>query len=822
MKRNYFFKLALALLTAILPLKYVNCQTFVNESFAKKIGTNFIELKTEKVDAKLDVFHVENTSDGTPALYIFNVEGGGFVIVSASKNVIPVLAYSDENSYEGEIPDGAMYFIDNYRRNVEYFNKEGRAADEEVETFWKALQNKELPAAKNSRTVSPLVETRWNQDCFYNELAPEAPGWGPCGHCYAGCVACAMSQIMKYWNYPAQGKGSHSYVHNTYGQQSANFGATTYQWNQMPVEIWNSNMAVATLMYHCGVSVNMNFGPEGSGAMSSEVETALRKYFGYCAAKYIERSGIEEDAWKAMLKADLDKAQPMYFSGSSASGGGHAFVCDGYDNYDFFHFNLGWSGISDGFYNINDVAGFNQNETVVMNIVPMPINSDENGIIYVTSDGNGDGSSWENATRYLEYASSVACDLSSKIWVKAGTYYGDLESTKGAFTIYDNNRIYGGFAGNESPDFNLDDRDFESNATILDGMNQRRVLYQSDHFLNASYSVWDGFTIQNGNAGAGAGAYLCSNSRFVNCKFLNNNASGFGGGAYVISAYYENASVKFTNCSFENNNGSLGGALCDVLGIDLLNCDFRNNNATSKGGAFYVYQNKTPKLVNCIFAGNTAKEAAIYNRGKMTMINCNVVDNEAVENCGGLHNDNHYSKIYNSVFWGNKVNGNPSQIDGTSKFYYCAVEGGMAGENMLTIDNPCFTDAENGDYSLLQNSPLIDAGDKSVNGVTGPDILGNQRVVNDKVDVGAVEYQGAESLGEVDEATFAVYPNPVDDVLFINIGDAITDIEISNGLGQVVMRLDGMSGVASVDVSELTAGLYFVRVNGTVKKIFKQ
>lgn len=825
MKKNNFSKLALALLMAIFSLGKLNAQSFVNESFAKKIGKNFIELKTGRSDVKLDVFHVENDSDGNPALYIFNVEGGGFVIVSASKNLNPIMAYSDVNSYEGEIPETAKYFIDNYRQNVEYYNKVNRAVDDNVAAMWKSLEDNVLPAAKNTNVVDPLIQTRWNQDCYYNALAPSTGGgwWGgPCGHCYAGCVACAMSQVMKFWDHPAQGRGSHSYVHHEYGTQSANFGATTYDWDNMPNEIWSDNIAIATLMYHCGVSVNMDFGPDGSGAQSRDVETAMRKYFGYCSATYKERTQYEEDEWIALLKSDLDKGHPMYFSGSGEPGG-HAIVCDGYDERDYFSFNLGWSGSGNGFYDINDVAGFNQNEAVVMNIVPLSINSDANGIIYVSADGTGDGSSWTNATKYLEFASSVATEVSNQIWVKSGTYYGDLENSNGAFTIYDNNRIYGGFTGDETADFDLNDRDLEANPTILDGMNQRRVVFQSDHFQNAAYSIWDGFTIQNGNSGAGAGAYLCSNSRFVNCKFLNNNATGFGGGVYVISAYYENATVKFENCTFENNSGSMGGGICDMLGITLLNCDFRGNSANTKGGAYYVYTNKQPKITNCIFAKNSAKEAgAIYNRGKFTMINCDVVDNEAVETCGGLHNDNHYSKIYNSVFWGNKANGVANQIDGDSKFNYCAVQGGFDGEHMIAIDSPCFTDTENGDYSLMANSPLIDSGDKSVTGVTGPDILGNQRIVGPQIDLGAIEYQGMSGFEEMSENSFLIYPNPANDVINIELGDRKTDVEIFNCLGQVVRRLAGISGTVQVNVSDLNDGMYFVNINNKVEKVVKR
>ena len=838
MKKNYFHKVMIALVAMLLSVNGLFAQSFVNESFAKQIGENFIANKTRNEKSQLNLIHTENGVDGQPNLYIYNVEGGGFVIVSASKNMKPVLAYSVMHSYEGEIPEPAWYFINNYSKNVDFCDENNvKMAGADAE--WKALANNELPAVRNTKTVDPMIQTLWNQDYPYNYYAPETSGgwWGggPGGHCYAGCVACAMSQIMKYWDHPVRGHGSHSYTHSTYGVQSADFGATTYNWAIMPNELGyqadDPAKAVALLMYHCGVSVDMNFGPDGSGAQSKAVENAMRQYFGYGGALYLERSKFESEAeWIALLKSELDKSQPMYFSGSSDSGSGHAIVCDGYDANDYFHFNLGWSGSGNDYYSINDVAGFHNNEAIVMNIVPLEINADENNIIYVSADGTGDGSSWANATPYLEYASARSIDGINKVWVKTGTYYGDLSNLNGAFLIYKNNRVYGGFAGNEGPDFNLADRDFEANPTILDGQNQRRVLYQTDHFQNHEYALWDGFTIKNGNTGAGAGAYLCCNSRFENCKFLNNYSIGFGGGAYVITAYYDNATVQFTKCTFEGNHGSLGGGLCDMMGAHLLNCRFSNNDALTKGGAYYVFANKQSNIVNTIFDHNTAKlGGAMYNKGKISMINCDIVDNQTLENGGGLVNETQYSKFYNSVIWGNTAAGEPNQIEGTSKFYYCAIQGGFTGTNIIDLaqandgtDNvnyPRFVNPDEGDYTIERNSVCVDAGDNSVSGITGPDLLGNQRIVNNIIDLGAIEYQGTLSVADVDEASFELYPNPFDNQLNVKM-DGDIYVEIFNCLGQKIASEKSQDEMI-LNTSGWEKGVYLVTVNGKTIKVIK-
>ncbi len=833
MNKKYFYKILFILNVMLFSVNGLFAQGIVSESFAKKIGENFISNKMEKENVALSLFHTENGADNQANLYIFNVEGGGFVIVSASKNAKPVLAYSLEHSYDGEIPEPARYFIDSYSHNIDYCEERGILMNDAVEMEWKSLEDNELPATKNTQTVSPLIETLWDQGYPYNYYAPECDNYWNGNHCYAGCVACAMSQIMKYWDHPVHGHGSHSYTHSEYGVQSADFGATTYNWAIMPNSLgWyvdDAALAVALLMYHCGVSVNMDFGPSGSGAQSKDVETAMRKYFGYCSAIYRERSQYSEEQWIALLKSDLDKSLPMYFSGNNGSVG-HAIVCDGYDDRDYFDFNLGWSGSGNGYYNINDVAGYNRNEAVVMNIKPLEINSDDNGIIYVASDGEGDGSSWTNATHYLEYASAMASNMTTKIWVKAGTYYGDVDNDNGAFMIYKRNKVYGGFAGNEGPDFNLDDRDIEANPTILDGQGVRRVLYQADNITTTETAVWDGFTIQNGYAASGGGASIGGNMRFENCKIMNNHSDGFGGGVHINSPYYSGSKVYFINCLFENNSGSMGGALCDMIGATIQDCRFTNNTVTTKGGAYYLSMNKESKIVNSIFDNNNAKlGGALYSNGKMTIINCDCIGNNAQENGGAMYNEKHNSNIFNSIFWNNTKNGTPNQITGVSNFHYCAIQGGFSGDNIINLANendgsesgnyPRFENPNEGNYALDRLSVCVDAGDNSVSGITAFDFLGNQRIVNNIIDLGAIEYQYDLSVDEAEEDLFFIYPNPFDNQLVITM-DGQINVEIYNSLGQKITSAEAQDEM-TIDTSDWNNGVYFVRVNGNTVKVVK-
>jgi hypothetical protein len=227
----------------------------------------------------------------------------------------------------------------------------------------------------DGRSVNPLLGTTWNQSCFYNELCPSDPNapYGYCGHVPVGCVALAMAQVMKYWDYPVSGTGSHSYYASPYGWQSADFGNTTYEWDNMPGSLNNDNLSVATLIYHCAVSVNMQFGPNGSGAFTGDARNSLVNYFDYDAeAAFIYKSSYSDPVWESMLRDELDMGRPVIYRGQGT--GGHAWVCDGYAADNYFHMNWGWGGYANGYFYLSALnpAGnnFNSNQAAIMGIVP--------------------------------------------------------------------------------------------------------------------------------------------------------------------------------------------------------------------------------------------------------------------------------------------------------------------------------------------------------------------------------------------------------------------------------------------------------------------
>ena len=760
-------RLSLVLLLVFASLSQTFAQSTVDKALAYKTAQAFADAHQVFKGQSLDLV----SSDGN---YIYNIGNQGFIIISGNTVLPPVLGWSNQGNFPDmeDAPENFASWIAHYSEMIDFAVANSIAPEEKIQRQWDNASHG-IFGTRNTQTVDPLVSTRWNQDCYYNEYCPETDGgwwWGgPCGHCYAGCVATAMGQVMKYWDYPETGFGSHSYTHSQYGEQSANFAATTYHWDNMPNEIWNSNDAIATLLYHCGVSVNMNYSASGSGAQSADVETALRSYFGYCGAKYRQKSSYQEEAWIAMLKADLDQSHPIYYSGANGDSG-HAFVCDGYDSNDLMHFNFGWSGSGDAFYSTYDVNGFNQGQAVVTNIYPVSIQADDNGIIYVSENGTGDGSSWSNATNKLQFASALSSGGGTKVWVKSGIYFGDTTDMEGAFSISPNNRIYGGFEGTEGPDFDLSLRDFDKFPTILDGQGARRVLLQDQAFTSATMPVWDGFTIQNGAIGSGAGVYLNNYVTLNNCVIKNNTASMYGGGVYINSTG-GTAHVTLNNCIIADNSASMGGGVCDRVGADYTNCRINNNIASTKGGGIYLYNNTDPVFKNCIINNNTAKNAGgMYARGQFTAYNCDFVMNLATESIGGVYHEERHNKYINCILWGNKADGQPSQMDGISDFEYCAVQGGVEGTEIIDLpaanngDEPgvfvrfnhpaqgAGADYHNENWSLKSRSICLNAGKPYTTGLGNTDIAGDPRIQKGRVEIGA--YESCASLTTIEDALY--------------------------------------------------------------------
>ena len=372
MKKSLFLTMTLALFVGQLIASPVGVDQ------ARQLGLKYVQSHSARQAVELNLAYTEMTESGNPAVYVFNFENG-FILVSADDVARPILGFSDEESFDiNNVPDGFAYYLGHYARQIQFAQENNLEPEMEVASEWRhvAFDGFENDNRSTRGDIAPLITTNWNQDSPYNAYCPTGGG-GPGGHAYAGCVATAMSMVMKRWNWPDHGQGSHSYTPDGYPAQTVDFENTYYQWSNMPNSCNSSNyQAVATLMYHCGVSVDMMYGGGASGAYSQDVPPAIANYFRYTDhATRLERDLYSKYDWEEMLIASLEEGFPLYYSGSDTDGG-HAFVCCGYREYDRkFYFNWGWSGSLNNYYAIDALntgwnGSFNIGQAAIFDFIP--------------------------------------------------------------------------------------------------------------------------------------------------------------------------------------------------------------------------------------------------------------------------------------------------------------------------------------------------------------------------------------------------------------------------------------------------------------------
>lgn len=376
MRKSLFFSLFLTFICIDIFASPVDTTT------AKLAATHFLAQHSDasRAAAPLQLSYQLDNAAQQACVYVFNRAGGGFVITSADDHVLPVLGFSVDGEFRTEnMPENIAYWLQTYCDAVTDLSAGDRAYPS-MAAAWQELLNNELPHPTREAVVFPMLATTWGQSPYYNALCPISSQ----GQAITGCVATAMGQIMRYWQHPSQGHGHHSYVDNLaewgyedYGTLYVDFGAATYDFSLMPEMLYFSSSQaqineVAKLLYHCGVSVNMMYGTDGSGANSADVPNAMHKYFGYTSSTFYYK-GSNENGWINLLKDELDAGRPVYYSGSGDDGG-HAFVCDGYNDENYFHFNWGWQGAANGYFavaNLNPSSyEFNELQGAIFGLEP--------------------------------------------------------------------------------------------------------------------------------------------------------------------------------------------------------------------------------------------------------------------------------------------------------------------------------------------------------------------------------------------------------------------------------------------------------------------
>ena len=286
-----------------------------------------------------------------------------YVIVSGDERMKSVLAYGDNGKWEEKnIPDGLFFLLENYRNQYEQLQSG-------------EISKKTVPSNISIPNVEPMIKTTWRQEYPFNALCPN--------DCPSGCVATAMSQVMKYHQFPSSGIGSFSYTSHTRKYRcSYDFSSATFEWNKMKNSYGTSTFgsenteAISQATYACGVSVGMDYDKSGSGAYMSDVPYALIHFFGYNDnVSFRDRTYYDASEWYEMLCDELSAGRPVIYGGVDSKNGGHAFVIDGCSSESKkFHVNWGWGGNFDDYYELDaldpQTYKFSSYQDMVINVYP--------------------------------------------------------------------------------------------------------------------------------------------------------------------------------------------------------------------------------------------------------------------------------------------------------------------------------------------------------------------------------------------------------------------------------------------------------------------
>jgi len=336
---------------------------FVGSLFGKPVTLtevrDAVSTLMQSWDRQMDIDRIEARylPGGELGYYMVDLKQGGWVMVSADDVIRPVMAFSFENSMtpEEEWNDAARYLLNLYQQEISLALKDSSLPRD---GRW---DNAALPSAKKAAAadpVDPFIPVNWNQSSGWNMFCPEDED-GPGGHAYVGCVAVAMAQAMSVYEYPVKPKGVKDYVHPDYGSLAVNYDfADPYEWGQM--SSGSADEFNAILLYHCAVAVEMDFGPDGSGAYVRDAAVAMKKYFNYSSSLTFKDRDEDTELWVTTLAEELTAGRPIVYRGNPGDGtAGHAWNIDGYyasNSVDYFHMNFGWSGSQNGYYTLDNIT----------------------------------------------------------------------------------------------------------------------------------------------------------------------------------------------------------------------------------------------------------------------------------------------------------------------------------------------------------------------------------------------------------------------------------------------------------------------------------
>lgn len=356
MKKIVLLLSALLALAASIEAKPVSLQT------ARRVAINFMLRQTGVLTSMEQV----SLPSSIKHLYLFaNTNGNGYVYVPDDDCAYPILGYSLTSNIRGEVSQAEAEWLQEYSDEIEAAIDEHTLPSPQILHLWHLYSSGRMNELSPVNTpITPLLSTSWSGGQYYNSLCPtDSNGL----HFPVGCGAVAMSQVMKYYNWPSNGVGTNSYTDNG-NTVYANFGSTTYSWADMPnmltaTSTATQRQAVATLMFHAGVSVNMQYRRTGSSSVLFSdgtvgkkcIENALKSHFKYSKQLHsVHQAAYSGSEWSNLLLTELSASRPVIYRGAEVNGSGHIWVCDGVDADGLFHFN-GGGGSTTAYFQVEPI-----------------------------------------------------------------------------------------------------------------------------------------------------------------------------------------------------------------------------------------------------------------------------------------------------------------------------------------------------------------------------------------------------------------------------------------------------------------------------------
>ena len=847
-------KLKLLLLVTMVTIMQLHLfAEHVSADKASQVGMNFMKQKytfittrgeAVKMYKSVELTQVTRRSVDNQHFYVFNLnDNQGWVLVADDDRSIPILGYSKSGEFVTEnLSANIEDWLTGISSEIQYIIDNDIVADEKTTSLWKELFSGVSTEFINrdEKVVNPLVQTRWNQAPYYNDHCPYDNQYGE--RTVTGCVATAMAQVLKYWNYPEVGSGSYSYSTSSYGTLYANFGGTQYAWNNMPNRVTSPNNAVATLMYHCGVSVDMSYGVAETGGSGAYVissytnsencaEFAFKNYFGYKSSAHGEmKDNTSDSQWKNMLRADLNASRPLVYAGFG--NGGHCFVCDGYDNSDMFHFNWGWDGQNDGFYSLSALnpgsggAGggsysFTNNQQAIFGLEP------------TQSGGGGGGGSSTNADLRLYSELSVENQIwfGSDITVTASVGNWGETAFSGGFcaAAFDADGNFIDFIDTKSVNLQggfYNDYEFTTtgNIVFVPGQYQVALFYKTNEgdwtiiddgnynnlgtfqiYYEDDIETYSDFTILSDN-----GQLIQGSTARINVDLANTGSNTFYGNVRVNLSTLNGEWVQ--NIEIKNISDGLGSGYHFTNGLTF------EGEITAEPGTYHMelaYYNNGWYYAGAYYHSNpitVVVEAPEINADRYE-VNNTLAQAYKLELSNWSNNQTAVSTTGSNLHVGNDIDYYKVELPtGRSYTINARLHDSYASGNgqSYTVDAMFAYSTDGQTFS----AGIDDVMDESISFNGGTIYFGVTPYFSGMSGTYLLEIAisiGGFGTDENYATCFILYPNPVKDILHIKC-DNMQQYDVFSLDGKLIKSLQRNDDEAVIDFSDLEKGIYMVRI----------